>query len=53
MEKISTNRRSHNRLHKKYRLLKADLWSRLAQKNRDNYITKLISDFARENLDRK
>ena len=44
------NRRCHNRIHKKYRCYRADIWSKLALKGRYNYMTNLIATYAQDQI---
>jgi len=47
---IKKHRRSHNRIHKKYRCYRADIWTKLALKGRNNYMTNLIAKYAEDQL---
>lgn len=47
------NKRCKNTLHKKYRRYRSDIWGKLALKQRNNFITNLIYDFAQMALRRR
>jgi len=47
---VKANRRCNNRIHKKYRCYRSDIWSKLALKGRYNFMTKLIANFAEEQM---
>ena len=44
------NRKCRKTVHKKYRFFRSDIWSIIARKRKDNFITNLLSSFAKISL---